>query len=125
MTTPLIVLAVLTVFGGLLNLPYLSGGRWPKRNHDAPGGLLADAGAVAGALHPSFELTTEGILSMPKTPVYLSPVVAGLSTAAGRRRADRWLPGLSRAAAHLQRTRPLAAHAHLVVEPCCRSTRST
>jgi NADH-quinone oxidoreductase subunit L len=39
MTTPLIVLAVLTVFGGLLNLPYLSRAM-AEANHDAHGGRL-------------------------------------------------------------------------------------
>jgi NADH-quinone oxidoreductase subunit L len=80
MTTPLIVLAVLTVFGGLLNLPYLSRAM-AEANHDHPAGVFLMLEQWLEHSIASFELTTEGILSMPKTPVYLSLLVAGISTA--------------------------------------------
>ena len=80
MTAPLIVLAVLTVFGGLLNLPYLTRAM-AEANHDHPAGIFLMLEQWLEHSIASFELTTEGILSMPKTPVYLSLLVAGISTA--------------------------------------------
>ena len=80
MTTPLIVLAVLTVFGGLLNLPYLTAAM-AEANHDHAAGIFLMLEQWLEHSIASFELTEEGILSMPKTPVYLSLLVAGISTA--------------------------------------------
>ncbi len=80
MTTPLIVLAVLTVFGGLLNLPYLTRAM-AEANHDHPAGIFLMLEQWLEHSIASFELTAEGILAMPKTPIYLSLLVAGISTA--------------------------------------------
>ena len=80
MTTPLIVLAVLTVFGGLLNLPYLTRAM-AEANHDHAAGIFLMLEQWLEHSIASFELTAEGILSMPLTPVYLSVLVAGISTA--------------------------------------------
>ena len=79
MTTPLIVLAALTVFGGLLNLPYLTRAM-AEANHDHPAGIFLMLEQWLEHSIASFELTEEGILSMPKTPVTLSLLVAGIST---------------------------------------------
>ncbi|WP_374689853.1 NADH-quinone oxidoreductase subunit L [Promineifilum sp.] len=81
MTTPLIVLAVLTVLGGLLNLPYLTPAM-AEANHDHAAGIFLMLEQWLEHSIASFELTAEGILSMPKTPVYLSLLVAGISTLA-------------------------------------------
>nr|HMT21933.1 proton-conducting transporter membrane subunit [Promineifilum sp.] len=80
MTRPLIVLAVLTVFGGLLNLPSLTRAM-AEANHDHPAGIFLMLEQWLEHSIASFELTAEGILSMPKTPIYLSLLVAGISTA--------------------------------------------
>ena len=80
MTTPLIVLAALTIFGGLLNLPYLTAAM-AEANHDHAAGIFLMLEQWLEHSIASFELTEEGILSMPKTPVYLSLLVAGISTA--------------------------------------------
>jgi NADH-quinone oxidoreductase subunit L len=79
MTTPLIVLAVLTVFGGLLNLPYLTRGM-AEANHDHAAGVFLMLEQWLEHSIASFELTEEGLLAMPLTPVTLSLLVAGIST---------------------------------------------
>ncbi|HRN68912.1 MAG TPA: NADH-quinone oxidoreductase subunit L [Promineifilum sp.] len=78
MTRPLIVLAVLTALGGLLNAPYLTKAM-AERNEMHPRGfwfLLEQWGEHS---IPAIHLTEEGVVHMPHTPVVLSPVVAGLS----------------------------------------------
>ena len=80
MTTPLIVLAMLTVFGGLLNLPYLTQAM-AEVNHNHAAGIFLMLEQWLEHSIAAFELTEEGILAMPKTPVYLSLLVAGISTA--------------------------------------------
>ncbi len=79
MTTPLIVLAVLTVFGGLLNTPYLTAAMAEANHHHAAGTFLMLEQWLEHSI-ASFHLTEEGILSMPLTPVSLSLLVAGIST---------------------------------------------
>ncbi len=80
MTTPLIVLAVLTIFGGLLNLPYLTRAM-AETNHNHAAGIFLMLEQWLEHSIASFHLTEEGLLSMPLTPVYLSVLVAGISTA--------------------------------------------
>ncbi len=72
MTVPLIVLAFLSTVGGLLNVPYLTQAQ--EESH-APGIWLTLEHWLEHAI-PAFELTEEGILHLPHTPVVLSPVVA-------------------------------------------------
>lgn len=79
MTRPLMVLAALAVVGGLINLPFLTQGI-AEANGEHAGGIWL---ALEGWLHhsiASFELTEEGILHMPHTPIVLSPTVAIVST---------------------------------------------
>jgi NADH-quinone oxidoreductase subunit L len=79
MTRPLMVLAVLAVLGGLLNLPFLTQGIASANEGEAGGIWLA----LEGWLHhsiASFELTEEGVVHMPHTPIVLNPVVAVVST---------------------------------------------
>jgi NADH-quinone oxidoreductase subunit L len=78
MTTPLIVLAVLTIFGGLLNLPYLTAAAAERNDLHAQGFWLLLEQWEEHSI-PAFELTEEGLLHMPHTPIVFSPVVAGLS----------------------------------------------
>jgi len=78
MTRPLIVLAILTIFGGLLNVPYLTAAE-AERYDMHPHGFWLLLEQWEEHSIPSFELTEEGILHMPHTPVVFSPVVAGLS----------------------------------------------
>ena len=78
MTVPLMILAVLTLFGGLLNLPYLSAAE-AERYDLHPHGIWLLLESWEEHSIESFELTAEGILEMPKTPVVFSPVVAGMS----------------------------------------------
>jgi len=80
MTTPLVVLAGLTVFGGLLNLPYLTRAM-AEANHNHPAGIFLMLESWLEHSLASFELAEEGILALPRTPVYLSLLVAGISTA--------------------------------------------
>lgn len=78
MTRPLIVLAVLTIFGGLLNLPYLTAAQ-AERNDMHPQGIWLMLESWEEHSIPAFELSEEGIIHLPLTPIVLSPVVAGLS----------------------------------------------
>lgn len=78
MTAPLVVLAILTALGGLLNLPYLTA-TVAARYDMHPHGLHLLLEAWEEHSIPAFELTEEGLLHLPHTPVVLSPVVAGLS----------------------------------------------
>jgi NADH-quinone oxidoreductase subunit L len=80
MTAPLIVLAVLTIFGGLLNVPYLTHAMAEANHHHAEGVFLMLEQWLEHSIH-AFALTEEGIVSMPITPVHLSVLVAGISTA--------------------------------------------
>jgi NADH-quinone oxidoreductase subunit L len=78
MTVPLIVLAVLTTLGGLLNLPYFSSAQAEAAgNH--PSGIFLMLESWEEHSIGSFELNEEGLVALPKTPIVLSPVVAGAS----------------------------------------------
>ncbi|HSH03662.1 MAG TPA: proton-conducting transporter membrane subunit [Anaerolineae bacterium] len=75
MTYPLIVLAGLSIFGGMvLNLPYLFG------EHDHAEGFYLMLEQWLHHSITSFSLTEAGIVHMPHTPLTLSYMVAGLST---------------------------------------------
>jgi NADH-quinone oxidoreductase subunit L len=79
MTRPLIVLAVLSVVGGLLNLPFLTQ-RFAAANNEHAGGIWL---VLEGWLEHSiaaFELSEEGLLHLPHTPIVVSPVVAVSTT---------------------------------------------
>jgi len=80
MTTPLVVLAGLTVLGGLLNLPYLTRAM-AEANHNHPAGIFLMLESWLEHSLASFALAEEGILALPRTPVYLSVLVATISTA--------------------------------------------
>ncbi len=78
MTRPLIVLAILTVFGGLTNLPFLHRGLADAAgNH--PDGIFLGLESWLEHTILAFEFTKEGLINLPKTPIVLSPFVAGLS----------------------------------------------
>jgi NADH-quinone oxidoreductase subunit L len=78
MTVPLIVLAALTIVGGFLNTPYLTAAEAERYDMHPHGFWLGLESWVEHSL-AAYELTEEAILDLPKTPVVLSPVVAGLS----------------------------------------------
>ncbi len=78
MTVPLIVLSILTILGCLLNLPYLSAAE-AERNDMHPRGFWLLLEQWEEHSIPAFELSEEGIIHLPHTPVVFSPVVAGLS----------------------------------------------
>jgi NADH-quinone oxidoreductase subunit L len=80
MTRPLLVLAFLTLTGGLLNLPFLSR-VWAQAAGNHPSGVWLGLEAWLEHAIESFELTQEGIVQLPKTPIVLSPLVAGSSLA--------------------------------------------
>jgi NADH-quinone oxidoreductase subunit L len=78
-TIPLIILAILTTFGGLMNMPFLT-----RAVHDSadghPQGVWLALEAWLEHSIASFEYAAEGIVNLPKTPIIISPVVAGLSS---------------------------------------------
>jgi len=78
MTVPLMVLAGLTVLGGLLNLPYFSNAA-AEAHHGHPAGFTLMLEQWLEHAIQAFHLTEEGVVAMPKTPVVLSPLVAGIS----------------------------------------------
>lgn len=78
MTAPLIVLAILTALGGLLNIPYLSAAE-AERYDMHPHGLVLLLEQWEEHSILSFELTEEGLVHLPHTPVVFSPLVAGVS----------------------------------------------
>jgi len=79
MTRPLIVLAALSVLGGLLNLPFFSKAI-EEANHGHPGGIWLGLEGWLEHSVQAFQLTEEGLVHMPHTPVVLSLPVAGAST---------------------------------------------
>jgi NADH-quinone oxidoreductase subunit L len=78
-TIPLIILAILTTLGGLMNLPFLTGDI-SESHHGHPEGIWLALEAWLEHSIASFEYTAEGIVQLPKTPVVISPSVAGLSS---------------------------------------------
>ena len=81
MTTPLIILAVLSALGGLLNLPFFAeeAYRAASAAHDYGINLVLEHWLEHSIA--AFELTAEGIVNLPKTPTWIQYGVAGLSTA--------------------------------------------
>ncbi|MCB9445158.1 MAG: hypothetical protein H6669_13090 [Ardenticatenaceae bacterium] len=111
MTRPLIACTLATL-GGLLNLPFFTEGM--AANHHHPGGIFL---GLEGWLEHSVRLLPyrKRVLSTCRTPIVLSPLVAGLSTVLA-------LGSLALAfyvvyAKNRKRlmARPAAAHANLVV----------
>jgi NADH-quinone oxidoreductase subunit L len=78
MTRPLIVLAFLTITGGLLNLPFFTR-IWAEAAHNHPSGIWLGLEAWLEHTIQSYDLTEEGLLHLPHTPIVLSPTVALLS----------------------------------------------
>jgi NADH-quinone oxidoreductase subunit L len=79
MTAPLIVLAILTTIGGLMNMPFLT--RTISESYEGhPEGIWLALEAWLEHSIASFEYAAEGLVNLPKTPVVISPFVAGLST---------------------------------------------
>jgi NADH-quinone oxidoreductase subunit L len=78
MTRPLIVLAFLTITGGLLNLPFFTR-IWAEAANNHPSGIWLGLEAWLEHTIQSYGLTEEGLLHLPHTPVVLSPLVAALS----------------------------------------------
>jgi NADH-quinone oxidoreductase subunit L len=102
MTIPLAILAILALAGGFLNLPFFSEAASEvavaAKDKDFYLGLeqwLEHAIA-------SFELTEEGIVHMPHTPIVISPMVAGISLLLA-------ISGLALAFFLVYRTRPETA----------------
>ena len=79
MTVPLIILAILTTIGGLMNMPFLTG-NISEDHHGHPEGVWLALEAWLEHSISSFEYAAEGIVNLPKTPVVISPMVAGLSS---------------------------------------------
>ncbi len=79
MTVPLMALAVLAVAGGFLNLPYLTASL-AEANGNHPAGIFLGLESWLEHSITAFELSKEGIIHLPHTPIVLSPLVAGIST---------------------------------------------
>jgi NADH-quinone oxidoreductase subunit L len=84
-TVPLIILAILTVLGGLLNFPYLSEARAERAEEAHDLGLNVELEQWLEESLPAFELSeaeelAEALLSLPKTPINVIYEVAILST---------------------------------------------
>ena len=69
---------MLTIFGGLLNVPYLTAAAAERNDMHAQGFWLWLEQWEEHSI-PAIELTEEGVLHMPHTPIVLSPLVAGVS----------------------------------------------
>ncbi len=78
MTVPLMVLAALTFFGGLLNLPFFTK-VLAESNGNHPAGIWLRLEAWLEHSIGAFELTEEGLLHLPHTPIVLNFMVALLS----------------------------------------------
>lgn len=79
MTRPLMVLAMLAIIGGLINLPFLTQGIAEANGEHAGGIWLALEGWLEHSI-AAFELTEEGVVDLPHTPIVLNPLVAVVST---------------------------------------------
>ncbi len=82
MTRVLDILAILAIGAGLLNMPFLTHAM-AEAYHEHPGGVFLAMEAWLEHSIQAFELSEEGIVHLPHTPVVLNPVVAGLSTLLG------------------------------------------
>ena len=78
MTAPLVVLAALSVVGGLINLPFLSQSIAESFDEHPASIWLALEGWLEHSL-AAFALSEEGIVHLPHTPLVLSPSVAVVS----------------------------------------------
>lgn len=81
MTRPLIILALLAVFGGALNLPFLSEAAYQAADAAHDFGINLELEHWLEESVAAFHLTEEGVVKMPKTPTTIQPMVAVLSTA--------------------------------------------
>lgn len=81
MTTPLIILAILSVLGGLLNFPFFSEAAYKAASaaHDYGINLALEHWLEHSIA--AFELTAAGVIKLPKTPTWVQYNVAGISTA--------------------------------------------
>ena len=79
MTTPLVILAILAILGGLLNFPFLSEGTLEAAGDHAAGANLVLEQWLEHSLEV-FHLYEEGVIHLPHTPLNLQYLVAGLST---------------------------------------------
>jgi NADH-quinone oxidoreductase subunit L len=100
-TIPLIILAALSVVGGLINLPFLSESIAETYHQHAGGIWLALEGWLEHSI-AAFQLSEEGIVHLPHTPIVLSPSVAFVSVGLA-------LAGLALAALVVYRQRPRTA----------------
>ena len=83
MIRPLIILALLSIFGGVLNLPHLNSAETAETAHPATAYETTRTLELEHWLEssiPAFRLTEEAIVLMPRTPTTLQWGVAGLST---------------------------------------------
>ncbi len=115
MTRPLIVLAFLTITGGLLNLPFFTR-VWAEAAQNHPSGIWLGLEAWLEHTIQSYGLTEEGLLHLPQTPVVLSPLVASLSLLSSGYRPCRGILYLSQTAERSNRPRSIAAHTSMVVQ---------
>lgn len=79
-TVPLIILAVLTTVGGVLNLPFLSA-ELEEVVGMTPGDIFLGLEHWLEHSIPAFEFTEQGLVHLPHTPTVISLEVALLSTA--------------------------------------------
>lgn len=79
MTVPLIILAFFTAIGGLFNLPFLTR-TLAEANDSHPAGVWLGLESWLEHSILSFELTEEGLIHLPHTPIVISPQVALIST---------------------------------------------
>ena len=79
MTTPLVILAILAILGGLMNFPFLSEAAKEAAGNHPEGNFLLLEQWLEHSLEV-FHLKEEGIIKLPKTPLNLQYGVAGLST---------------------------------------------
>jgi NADH-quinone oxidoreductase subunit L len=79
MTIPLIILAFLSIFGGIENLPFFTEAaeEAAKATQRAEIQLALEHWLEYGI--GAFELTEEGVVHLPHTPTVISPLVAGIS----------------------------------------------
>ena len=80
MTVPLAILAVLSILGGLLNLPYFSDATYKAASAAHDYGIYLALEHWLEHSIGAFHLSEEGLIHLPHTPLVLSPTVAGLST---------------------------------------------
>ncbi|MCA9989439.1 MAG: NADH-quinone oxidoreductase subunit L [Ardenticatenaceae bacterium] len=80
MTVPLMILAGLTILGGLLNLPYGSKAAYEAAKEAHETGIFLALEHWLEHSIAAFVLTEEGLLHLPHTPTWLQINVAAIST---------------------------------------------